>query len=277
MRPSPMMLTAALTTLIACSSPPDADDDDSASSAPVPCEILFGTPAADTGLGDDRCAPACACDDLEFTPPTYAAADVAALEAWVLTEPLPSLESDPYDSPDDHPQQPDLFCALHDDGDGRYHVQTHDTVASAEQADATITHHGACGLCSTLQDLAVYMAYPDLSGPVRDCAMLGLTGALVEVVDCLLELGFTEPCAQIWAYNSANTREQCLDVCLAALDEPYHLEDGSLNDCIQCDEDLSGPVFKAVSGRTRRNSGLPTALCRPCDSVAPVVHVYPVP
>jgi len=36
----------------------------------------------------------------------------------------------------------------------------------------------------------------------------------------------------------------------------------------------SGPVFKAVAGRTRRNSGLPNALCRPCSEVRPLVHAY---
>ena len=68
--------------------------------------------------------------------------------------------------------------------------------------------------------------------------------------------------------------ELCLDVCLAELENPNHQEDGSLNPCIQCDEDESGPVFKAVSGRTRRNSGLPSALCRPCDSIYRVDHDY---
>jgi hypothetical protein len=36
----------------------------------------------------------------------------------------------------------------------------------------------------------------------------------------------------------------------------------------------SGPVFKAVAGRTRRNSGLPNALCRPCSEVTPLEHSY---
>jgi len=31
--------------------------------------------------------------------------------------------------------------------------------------------------------------------------------------------------------------------------------DGSLNDCLQCDEDKSGPNFKWFSGRTRYNFG----------------------
>ena len=87
-------------------------------------------------------------------------------------------------------------------------------------------------------------------------------------------LGFTEPCAQIWYFNTLHTRERCLAPCVAALDEPYHLPDGSLNECILCDEVQSGPVFKAVAGRTRRNSGVASALCRPCREVRPIVHRY---
>ena len=37
---------------------------------------------------------------------------------------------------------------------------------------------------------------------------------------------------------------------MSALDSPHHQPDGSLNDCIQCDEDESGPIFKAIAGRT---------------------------
>ena len=33
-------------------------------------------------------------------------------------------------------------------------------------------------------------------------------------------------------------------------------------------------VFKAVAGRTRRNSGVPSGLCRPCDAISHVVHRY---
>ncbi|MCU1282383.1 MAG: hypothetical protein JWM53_5929, partial [bacterium] len=50
--------------------------------------------------------------------------------------------------------------------------------------------------------------------------------------------------------------------------------DGTLNACLQGDEDQSGPVFEAVAGRTRRNSGLPNATCRPCSEVQPLVPAY---
>jgi len=50
--------------------------------------------------------------------------------------------------------------------------------------------------------------------------------------------------------------------------------DGKLNECLQCDEDRSGPVFKAVAGRTRRNSGIQSSIRRPADEVSPVAHDY---
>ena len=65
-----------------------------------------------------------------------------------------------------------------------------------------------------------------------------------------------------------------VDTCIDALDEPYHLPDGTLNPCLTCDEQMSGPVFKAIAGRTRRKTGLASALCRPCDQVQQIVHVY---
>ena len=91
-------------------------------------------------------------------------------------------------------------------------------------------------------------------------------------IECLMNIGFDGPCAQIWYFNTRHTSEVCLDVCMALLEAPNHNPDASLNACIQCDEDESGPVFKAFSGRTRRNSGLPSALCRPCEAVSPVDH-----
>jgi hypothetical protein len=77
-------------------------------------------------------------------------------------------------------------------------------------------------------------------------------------------------------YNIDNTRRQCFVVCAWSwiTGEPPTLPDGRLNACIQCDEDRSGPVFKATAGRTRRNSGIRSSIPRPADEIAPVVHDY---
>lgn len=259
-----------------------------ASPAPAPCAVLtpdcpaddacaqlFGLPSARTGLPADACAPTCACADDVWRPRAWDAALLAELRAHVLLNPPARLEDDPYAAPAPDPI-PGAVCGATFTDDG-YRLTTFVSAEDAHAEGAYVTHHRACGQCSSLQDLAIYMGTPDLTEPVRACGILGITQGDEAQLECLLDVGFSPACADIWAYNTSHTRAQCAAVCLPLLDAPYHTADGSPNACIQCDEDLSGPVFKAVSGRTRRNSGLPTALCRPCESVAPVSHDYPAP
>jgi hypothetical protein len=258
---------------------PDADPP-RPDAAPVACTVLFGVPNARTGLTDAQCAPSCACGGLDFAPPTYDAAFVQSLRATTVSPPFEDLPTDPYVVGVEAlaPAPPEAVCGLRGDvsAPGTYTLATYGDLGALTESGATLTHFGACGVCSTLTDLAVYMAYPDLTEPVRACGLLGLSEGDAANYDCLLELGFTPPCARVWFYNTRHTRQVCLAECLTALDEPYHLPDGRLNPCLVCDEQKSGPVFKAVAGRTRRNSGLPNAMCRPCAEANPVVHAYPV-
>jgi hypothetical protein len=154
-----------------------------------------------------------------------------------------------------------------------YRLSTFASAPAARTAGFAITHFGACGTCSTLQDLAVYLEKPDLTAPVRRC---GIHWNGSDRLACLEALGFTPPCAQTWLYNVQNTRRHCLGVCLWSWieGEAPTRADGRLNACLQCDEDRSGPVFKAIAGRTRRNSGIHSSIPRPDDEVAPVVHDY---
>ena len=241
------------------------------------CGALFGLPAAQTGLTAVQCKPECQCDGTLFTPTVLSEAQLNRLAAMVLQNPPPLLEASPYDSgaiPE--PPAAGQVCAvtISDSVPGEYRLDTFAGDAAATAAGAVVTHSGSCGQCSSLADLAVYMKIPDLTGPVRQCGVQGMTGGETVNMDCLKALGFTDPCAQIWYYNTVNTRTLCLSVCASLLSAPYHLPSGEINDCLQCDEDNSGPIFKAIAGRTRRNSGLPSGICRPCESVFPVSHLY---
>ncbi len=260
----------------AASSTQDADtgaaSTETGTSGAQQCAALYGRPNENTGLSAEQCRPACPCQG-GWKAPEYTEADIQALEALILTTSIETLTDDPYATPEDFPLDATSVCAVLAQGTS-YSLQTFDDDAAAEAAGAKVTHDGACGACSPLQDLAVYMRNPDLTEPVRACGLTGLSGGDEAQRECLGELGFTEPCAQIWSYNTTNTRTKCLEVCLDLLNATYHTEDGSLNACLQCDEDISGPVFKAVAGRTRRNTGLASALCRPCDEVRQVVHRY---
>lgn len=235
---------------------------------------LFGRPNAQTGLTEAQCGPTCACDGEPFTAPLYGAAEADALLRWTLVEPYAEVTVDPYGGETPAPLAAGTVCAMHpvSSGDRTYRLATHGSDDAAVAAGGIVTHAGGCGVCSTLADLAVYMRYPDLTEPVRACGLDA--GEQAEHVACLQALGFTLPCAQIWYWNTLHTRDACLLPCLAALDAPYHLPDGTLNECLLCDEVESGAVFKAVAGRTRRNTGIASAMCRPCSEVVPLRHEY---
>jgi hypothetical protein len=235
--------------LIACAVEPDTT---------VCEETLFGTPSVNTGLDEGQCGPSCGCGASSWHPPVYTAEDITRLEQLVLMDAPALLKEDPYLAPSSLLPSDSRYCAVTPTGEpDHYRLATYPTEQEAELDNARITHRGACGQCSSLANLAVYMRQPDLTEPVRDCGVQGMFGGEEANIECLMDIGFDRPCAQIWYFNTRHTSEVCLDVCMA---------------CIQCDEDESGPVFKAFAGRTRRNSGLPSALCRPCDSVYRVEH-----
>ena len=79
-----------------------------------------------------------------------------------------------------------------------------------------------------------------------------------------MDLGMTEACAKIWVYDAIHDSSECGLTCAKDLKTPYNLPpDCRLNSCLQCDEDRAGPNFKTFAGRTRRRSGLASAIQRP--------------
>lgn len=201
---------------------------------------------------------------------------LAVLRSKVPIAPI-AIETDPYlrwQSGNPPAPAAGSVCGIHFESDQvHYRLATFPATAAARSAGFAVTHFAACGTCSTLQDLAVYVETPDLTAPVRSCGMkLDPSASLT----CLLKLGFSPPCAKTWQYNVQNTRRHCLSICMLSWieDEAPTRQDGVLNDCLQCDEDHSGPVFKATAGRTRRNSGIRSSIPRPDDEIAAVVHDY---
>jgi hypothetical protein len=271
-----MMKTARLAALFGSIVLGAGCSNDTHDTQDVPCTVLFGSPSASTGLSSEQCQPRCNCGGRDFEATVFDQQVINALESKRLLDPPSVPTEDPYLAEVPPTQDTNQVCAVvYEPGQReRYRLESFASTEAAKQANAIVTHHGACGTCSSLADLAVYAAIPDLSSPVRECAMKGLGSGDQATQECLLQLGFTPACAQTWTYNSKNTRTKCLADCLLLLTAPHQNEDGTLNKCLQCDEEESGPVFKAVAGRTRRNSGIASALCRPCDSVAAISHIY---
>jgi hypothetical protein len=193
---------------------------------------------------------------------------LVALRAAVPLNPI-GVGQDPYSTwagrtPPRPP--PETVCGVRFDADRvHYRLATFASAAEAAGAGYRVTHTGGCGACSTLRDLAVYLERPDLTSPVRRCGMQPGT------LGCIEALGFSHACAQIWDFNVQNTRRECFGVCMRSW---MSGEPSTRPDCLQCEEGRSGPVFKAVAGRTRRNSGIRSSIPRPDEQVSQVVHDY---
>jgi hypothetical protein len=184
----------------------------------------------------------------------------------------------------------DAVCALHfetaeDDGANNannnetksckfapYKLQTYASSEAAEIAGGFVTHVGACGVCSTMQDLAAYVKSSDLTTQAKVCAKQAAF-SFDHGRDCYMEeLGLTESCAKLWSFNAWNTATDCISSCVlngGFTDVPNNgpPPECVLNACLQCDEEKSGPIFKQFGGRTRRRAGLLSAIARPCSQV----------
>jgi hypothetical protein len=164
-------------------------------------------------------------------------------------------------------------CAIQfvDSEERDYRLATFASQAAAEEAGWIVTHHHPCGACSSLADLEVYLTTPDLTTPARACAMR-LIGARSR--RCFIRtIGFTPWCAEAWAANARHTRKHCKGICIREYGllnmmrgnfsgASNNTPDGELSPCIQCDETMSAAGFKYAAGRTRRNSGIESAIER---------------
>lgn len=163
----------------------------------------------------------------------------------------------------------------------RYELQTFNSLIELQATPGVyLTHYHACGTCSTLQDLAVYGSL-DLTVMGKTCSKR-LTPAAKKA--CMQEIGFTEACAETWAYNAGKTAQACALTCVRTYgllnvirgteSVPTTDANGNLNACLQCDETMAGPGFQYAAGRTRRDSGIISEIARPDEQVYSVPHDY---
>jgi hypothetical protein len=112
-----------------------------------------------------------------------------------------------------------------------------------------ISHYGPCGVCSSAQDLAAIMN-PILSIKSFECTRMGSPyktyDDFLRTLDCMLDLGFTQACAELWASNGFNNAKLgCNSVCLDRL--AICLPPPEDDPCEDCPEDLC-PVGKTCIG-----------------------------
>jgi hypothetical protein len=158
----------------------------------------------------------------------------------------------------------------------RYSMQTFAT-ESKVPANASITHQGPCGVCSSAQDLAARMkTLKTFHAEIATCQTVYsvLGKSFSALVSCLEQAGFTVECATLWAHFAATELDVCSSKCQGISGEPSsgNAPECALPDCLQCTADAFGTDMDRFAGRTMPNSGIIETVARPCPLIYPVVH-----
>jgi len=110
-----------------------------------------------------------------------------------------------------------------------YRIKTYPSRTDAELAGGYVTHVGHCGVCSTVQDLAVYATvdFVGVTSPGNFCRRQAST-SIENGLACYRGLGLTQDCARIWSDTSWNTASKCFGSCV--LDPTVQLFNGFSGD-----------------------------------------------
>lgn len=102
-----------------------------------------------------------------------------------------------------------------------YRIKTYPSREDAELAGGFVTHMGNCGVCSALQDLAVYanVDFIGTTSPGNFCRRQSAT-SFQNGLACYRDLGMTQDCAKIWADTSWNTAKNCFGSCVLKSTSP---------------------------------------------------------
>jgi hypothetical protein len=153
----------------------------------------------------------------------------------------------------------------------------------ALDAGYIVAHCGKCGHCSNPFDIRQYVeTRKTIARTAKKCGVYAVFGTYDELTACLEErIGFTHLCTECWTDNMISTASRCLFTCMKAMFTETATTNNVkgtgkktvwLNQCIYCDEKMSGPAFVQCSGVARRRLGVvseiernPAEQCRNTD------------
>lgn len=164
-----------------------------------------------------------------------------------------------------------------------YELVTFDTLDEAQEADGVkVIHSGPCGVCSNAIDFAVRMkTIDDLQSQSISCTFpYYFDRTFDNVVACYQKLGFTKPCATLWAHFSVTNLEQCQSVCAPVGGKITMNQDlpptCPFTDCIPCSSQFT-MAFNQLAGvyRSAYNAGFNDYIAFPCSMFTRIENLDP--
>lgn len=189
-------------------------------------------------------------------------------------EKLPAVRKALYETQNEGP-----VCAFDNRG-AASNITTFDNKDAAHDAGFLVLHCGACGACSTWDNLITeYTTRNNMAALANKCAMRGFFGGEDEITACIMEpaIGFTGQCALCWTEDIVCAKKHCSFIFLqsqitnsvgnfavgpdditSATCEEAHCEVGAFVPCV---------------GATRRRMNIISSIPRPVEEQCQIVDV----
>ncbi|KAL7518112.1 hypothetical protein ACHAWX_002973 [Stephanocyclus meneghinianus] len=162
-------------------------------------------------------------------------------------------------------------------------ITTFSDLNSAHDAGFLVLHCGACGACSSWENLIIeYTTRNTMAKLANECAKVSLFGGDDAITECLMtpEIGFEPTCAQCWMEDIVCTREHCAFIFLQSqminnvgnfAVGPNEITSASCEEA-NCEAGNPGE-FVSCSGATRRRMNITSSIARPGEQQCAIVDV----
>ena len=186
---------------------------------------------------------------------------------------LPAVQEALYDRMDGGP-----VCAFDNRGPGS-RILTFGDVGAARDAGFLVVHCGACGACSTWDNLVVeYVTRDSMAALANGCARTAIFGGGDDAATaCLMgpDIGFDEECAVCWTEDIMCTKEHCVFIFLQSQMinnvGNFAVEEDEITTAACEEAHCEVGQFVPCSGATRRRMNIgETRVCAPAKNNASV-------
>jgi len=158
-------------------------------------------------------------------------------------------------------------------------VSTFESSDAARSAGYKVGHCGACGQCSTWQDLRLqYTTRKYLAKESARCAKKSLIYGRDAVHDCLQEepIGFSDKCAECWTEDIICARSHCAFIFLQSnminTVSNFQVSEDIITSAT-CEEAMCELAFVPCSGANRRRMNITSTIARPGQQQCSILDV----
>ena len=188
---------------------------------------------------------------------------------------LPSVKEALYTHMNEGP-----VCAFDNRGP-ESNITTFENKEAAHDAGFLVVHCGACGACSSWENLILeYTTRDSMAALANECAKKSMFGGNDALLDCIMDdttIGFAEECAICWMEDIVCTKDNCAFIFLQAqmINNVGNFAVGENDITSASCEEAHCEVGKFVpcSGATRRRMNIISSILRPGEQQCSIVDV----